>query len=385
MSNWLLDLLRGKFYRDEGEKIEKIAKKEKKFDAWLNIKEIDDEVAQWKKEMVDQVKDLDNFVLAEFLAEEDLKGKDVEDYSLLFQSYYKKVLNNREQMEKLLLSKLFDDNPNYIPQIFDENDEGVAKIKRKANIKVSRSDDVWELQIKNENDKVLVRKITDENERIDLVEKDLMNEMIETKVSDVENVVNKVAKVNGVLNETVENILRRAILEKKIGFFDENILMKVGKILKSSQDIHKWGFNISLFDVDDVMYNKVKGFECEKRGNIVDVFIPVSKKKPLNDLTLKESIKKLNSKDFSLRSNKYVDYYKRCVKADENEIYKILEELKEDGDEELYNQLMFDLSQDEIIDINERVEGEGSPMGYSSMDGSGVFIEPAKKNIYDGR
>jgi hypothetical protein len=381
MENWLFNLLLGKKETEEVQ-LKKEAKK-KNFDNWLKIKEIETEIDQWRKDIVDQVKALDNFVLAEFLAEEDLKGKDIEDYSTLFQSYYKKVLKNREAMEKLLLSKLFNNDPDYVPMQFDEWSESTSKLKRKANISVSRTDDIWELRINGEKG-VLVRKIVDENERVDLIERDLLNEMLtEVKKSDIPKVINKVAKMNGVLEDTVGKVLMKTILEKKVGFYDKDTLMRVGKILDINSNIDKWGFNFTLFDVDDSIYNKVKGFVINKEGNKVNVFVPIPKKKPLNKLTLKEAINKLNSKDFSFKDEKYSTYYNRCIKADEDdEIYKILEELKEEEDDELYNQLVSDLVQDEIIDVNERIEGEGSPTGYSTMDGTGVFIEPAKKNSY---
>jgi predicted RNA-binding protein YlqC (UPF0109 family) len=381
MENWLFNLLLGKKETEEVQ-LKKEAKK-KKFDSWLKIKEIETEVDQWRKDMVDQIKSLDNFVLAEFLAEEDLKGKDIEDYSTLFQSYYKKVLKNREAMEKLLLSKLFDNDPDYVPMQFDEWSESASKLKRKANISVSRTDDIWELRISGEKE-VLVRKIVDENERVDLIEKDLLNEMSsEVKKSDIPKVISKVAKMNGVLEDTVGKVLMKTIFEKKVGFYDKDTLMRAGKILDINSNIDKWGFNFTLFDVDDSIYNKVKGFVINKEGNKVNVFVPIPKKKPLNKLTLKEAINKLNSKDFSFKDEKYSMYYNRCIKASEDdELYKILEELKEEGDDELYNQLVSDLVQDEIIDVNERIEGEGSPTGYATMDGTGVFIEPAKKNSY---
>ncbi|MEM4460599.1 MAG: hypothetical protein QXY70_00490 [Nanopusillaceae archaeon] len=372
---WLIDLAKGVFYKEEIEK-----KATSSFSSWLNIKEIETELDEWRKKMREHVSNMNDFVLAETLAELDMEFSS--DFSELFKSYYRKVLENRKKMEDLLLEKMFG-SPDYIPSFLSKEEI----LKKKASINVHKKNDIWTIELRGEVPYVV--RIIDEVDLVDQVNQFLEN-LCEKGIDSfaLEKVISTASERFGLLPETIQKMVNELILDKKIAFSDDGKLIKIGSIQKFYYSTPIDKVVLEVFDPNKEIENRLFPLQkfMERKGKLLRLNLPYPKNFPINAHSLKR-LRKIITRDFRGKSDDFLRIFLEAMnKIDSGESLDFLQEIQ---DEELRQELIeeliesgFLLDELSVIDSDGNDEQEGSPQGYSSMSGSGNFIEPYYKNKY---
>lgn len=377
---WLIDLAQGIFYK-EGEGVPKTAKS---FSSWLNLKEEDlnNEIALARKHIMDQVKNLSDFVLAEMLAELEMEFST--DFSEKFQIFYKKVRENREKMENFLLEKLYGD-PNYVPTYYQELDE----LKKKASLDVKKENDLWTIEVRGKTP-YLVR-IVDEVDRLDQVTSYLEDKFSrELSQDEVSKLVEEASSRFGLLTTTIEKLINEKLLEKKFAVTESQGVCKVGSLLRMSFVYDKNKVRFDVFDPFREIESKLFPFSkfMERKGSTLSIYAPYRKDLPLN-VTSGKQLANVITKDFRNKSPQFLNVFAIAIeKIDEG--FPLDDYLREISDDELRQELIDELlesgfllpEETEVIDSEGNDLSEGTPTGNPSISGSGVFIEPAKRNKY---